>query len=114
LFAKIFAVKLDNPIEYSNHQEGQNNVGLKSPVYIDVGLKGNDEKPLVNSYCIFSGLKFKTTSYNHDGCPFYLIISIYQGSINTSRGLRKFDLQEAIKEIEDMESGDGTNTASGD
>jgi hypothetical protein len=43
----------------------------------DVGLKGNEEKQLVNSYAIFSGLKFKTTSYNHDGAPFYLVITIY-------------------------------------
>jgi hypothetical protein len=49
-----------------------------------VGLKGNKEKPLVNSYAIFSGLKFKTTSYNHDGAPFFLVIAIYQGSINES------------------------------
>ena len=43
----------------------------------DVGLKGNEEKALVNSYAIFSGLKFKTTSYNHEGAPFFLVISIY-------------------------------------
>lgn len=51
----------------------------------DVGLKGNEEKPLVNSYAIFSGLKFKTTSYNHEGAPFFLVISIYQGSINSAK-----------------------------
>lgn len=49
---------------------------------VDVGLKGNEEKILVNSYAIFSGLKFKTTSYNHEGAPFFLIITIYYGSIN--------------------------------
>jgi hypothetical protein len=43
----------------------------------DVGLKGNEEKVLVNSYAIFSGLKFKTTSYNHEGAPFFLVIAIY-------------------------------------
>lgn len=36
----------------------------------DVGLKGNEEKKLVNGYSTFSGLKFQTTSYNHDGDPF--------------------------------------------
>lgn len=35
----------------------------------------------MNSYAIFSGLKFKTTSYNHEGSPFYLVISVYYGSI---------------------------------
>lgn len=48
----------------------------------DVGLKGNEEKQLINSYAIFSGLKFKTTSYNHEGSPFYLVITIYFGSLN--------------------------------
>lgn len=47
----------------------------------DVGLKGNEEKQLVNSYAIFSGLKFKTTSYNHEGSPFYLVIVVYYDPI---------------------------------
>ena len=50
-------------------------------ILADVGLKGNEEKQLINSYAIFSGLKFKTTSYNHEGSPFYLIITIYYGSL---------------------------------
>ena len=54
-------------------------------ILFDVGLKGNEEKQLVNSYSIFSGLKFKTTSYNHEGAPFFLVISIYMGSINESQ-----------------------------
>jgi hypothetical protein len=33
---------------------------------IDVDLKGIKEKQLMNSYALFSGLKFKTTSYNQD------------------------------------------------
>ncbi len=52
---------------------------------MDVGLKGNEEKVLINSYAIFTGLKFKTTSYNHEGEPFYLAITIYYGSINESK-----------------------------
>ena len=48
---------------------------------VDVGLKSNEEKLLVNSYAIFSGLKFKSTSYNHDGSPFQLVLSVYQGSL---------------------------------
>ena len=46
---------------------------------------------LVNSYAIFSGLKFKTTSYNHEGAPFYLVITIYYGSINESQFLEEND-----------------------
>lgn len=54
-------------------------------VLFDVGLKGNEEKLLVNSYAIFSGLKFKTTSYNHEGAPFYLVITLYLGSLNEAQ-----------------------------
>lgn len=54
-------------------------------VLFDVGLKGNEEKLLVNSYAIFSGLKFKTTSYNHEGSPFYLVITLYLGSLNEAQ-----------------------------
>ena len=55
---------------------------ISESLMVDVGLKGNEEKKLVNSYAIFSGLKFKTTSYNHEGAPFFLVITIYYGSIN--------------------------------
>jgi chromatin remodeling complex protein RSC6 len=63
----------------------------------DVGLKGNEEKMLVNSYAIFSGLKFKTTSYNHEGSPFYLVITIYQGSINDAKESKLFKLSEILE-----------------
>ena len=69
--------------------------------FFDVGLKGNEEKPLVNSYAIFSGLKFKTTSYNHEGAPFYLVISIYYGSIN--------DALKALKKKDDERQGPGVD-----
>jgi hypothetical protein len=62
-----------------------------------VGLKGNEEKALVNSYAIFSGLKFKTTSYNHEGAPFYLVITIYQGSITEARESKLFKLSEILE-----------------
>jgi hypothetical protein len=68
-----------------------------APVLFDVGLKGNEEKVLVNSYAIFSGLKFKTTSYNHEGAPFYLVISIYQGSINEAKESKLFKLSEILE-----------------
>ena len=71
----------------------------------DVGLKGNEEKPLVNSYAIFSGLKFKTTSYNHEGSPFYLVITIYQGSINDcSKEPKSLFSLEHIKKLEAEDS----------
>jgi len=68
----------------------------------DVGLKGNEEKPLVNSYAIFSGLKFKTTSYNHEGSPFFLVISIYQCSINAGKDTEKLFTFMGQKEAEKM------------
>ena len=71
-------------------------------IMVDVGLKGNEEKILVNSYAIFSGLKFKTTSYNHEGAPFYLIITIYYGSIN-----------DYHKTITAAASGDSANNSGG-
>lgn len=89
LYAKIFAVKRDqNGDIIQNVQVTTGNPDVDNPntpqiiqesmpVLFDVGLKGNEEKQLVNSYAIFSGLKFKTTSYNHEGAPFYLVISIY-------------------------------------
>ena len=58
---------------------------ISQNLLLDVGLKGNEEKQLVNSYAIFSGLKFKTTSYNHEGSPFFLVIAIYKGSINSCK-----------------------------
>lgn len=74
-----------------------------------MGLKGNEEKVLVNSYAIFSGLKFKTTSYNHEGAPFYLVISIYQGSVNEAKDSKLFKLSEILemqrKEQERAENG---------
>jgi hypothetical protein len=77
----------------------------------DVGLKGNEEKPLVNSYAIFSGLKFKTTSYNHEGSPFFLVITIYQGSINDCLNEPKslFTL-EHIKKVEAYDSEEEADT----
>lgn len=61
---------------------------------VDVGLKGNEEKILINSYAIFSGLKFKTTSYNHEGEPFYLAITLYYGSINESKQITDLTFKE--------------------
>lgn len=79
----------------------------------DVGLKGNEEKVLVNSYAIFSGLKFKTTSYNHEGAPFYLVISIYQGSINEAKESKLFKLSEILEmQRKEQERGENGNEVS--
>lgn len=81
----------------------------------DVGLKGNEEKPLVNSYAIFSGLKFKTTSYNHEGAQFFLIIVIYQGSINACseepkslfslENIKNYEIKDSAQESDKEEDG---------
>jgi hypothetical protein len=33
---------------------------------LDVGVKGNCRVPFNKNKCVFSGLKFSTTSYNHE------------------------------------------------
>jgi hypothetical protein len=88
LHAKIFAVKRDSGdqpmlrdgdqrlLHQLQNPDANGNL-YNATLLFDVGLKGNEEKLLINSYAIFSGLKFKTTSYNHEGSPFYLVISIY-------------------------------------
>lgn len=39
---------------------------MKTFHLLEVGVKGNQKMDLENNKCIFSGLKFNTTSYNHD------------------------------------------------
>ena len=34
--------------------------------------------PLEKGYCIFSGIKFKNTSFNHDGSQFFLAVSVHK------------------------------------
>jgi hypothetical protein len=85
---------------------------ISQNLLFDVGLKGNEEKPLVNSYAIFSGLKFKTTSYNHEGAPFFLVISIYQGSINSAKDDKQmftFLGQKDAEKIPPEKDEDGTD-----
>lgn len=74
---------------------------------LDVGLKGNEEKPLVNSYAIFSGLKFKTTSYNHEGAPFFIVIVIYQGALSDAKDLKFYTLDKVIEEAKKLYPTDG-------
>ena len=39
---------------------------MKTHHLLEVGAKGNLKVDMENGKCIFSGLKFNTTSYNHD------------------------------------------------
>lgn len=39
---------------------------MKTHYLLEVGAKGNLKVDMENGKCIFSGLKFNTTSYNHD------------------------------------------------
>ena len=47
------------------------------PVFVDVGLNGVSERVMKDGHCIFSGIKFKTTSFNHDDSLFFLVITVY-------------------------------------
>ena len=117
LHAKIFAVKRD---VISGNEGGtllfQQLHGIDNiSTLFDVGLKGNEEKVLINSYAIFSGLKFKTTSYNHEGSPFYLVISIYQGSINEAQNSKLFTMAEVLNQVagDRQEGGSGSEDEEG-
>ncbi|CAD8099926.1 unnamed protein product [Paramecium primaurelia] len=50
---------------------------MKTFHLLEVGVKGNQKMDLENNKCIFSGLKFNTTSYNHDHQKFHIIITLY-------------------------------------
>lgn len=43
----------------------------------DVELDGKTNISLENNVGHFSGVKFKSTSYNHEGARFYLLIVVY-------------------------------------
>jgi len=45
---------------------------------IDVGLIGNNRLKITENDCLFSSLKFLTTSYNHKEAKFHLTISLVQ------------------------------------
>ncbi|EAR97678.2 zinc finger transcription factor sma protein, putative (macronuclear) [Tetrahymena thermophila SB210] len=44
---------------------------------VDVGIKGGNRSEFDSSRCVFTGLKFDTTSYNHEGSKFHLVIVVY-------------------------------------
>jgi len=43
---------------------------------VDVGIKGNNRSEFENSRTVFTGLKFDTTSYNHEGSKFHLAVVV--------------------------------------
>lgn len=49
---------------------------MKTFHLLEVGVKGNQKMDLENNKCIFSGLKFNTTSYNHDVFYFIKILAL--------------------------------------
>lgn len=51
---------------------------LRSFHLIDVGLTGNNKMKLNDIDCLFSSLKFNTTSYNHKEAKFHLTVSLIQ------------------------------------
>ncbi|CAD8202482.1 unnamed protein product [Paramecium octaurelia] len=50
---------------------------MKTHHLLEVGAKGNLKVDMENGKCIFSGLKFNTTSYNHDHQRFHIVITLY-------------------------------------
>ena len=113
LRARIFAVKLRKQEPSSRNKKSIYNEDLSKlneetevsdsdldhpnqPVFVDVGLIGNTEMSLENGMCIFSGIKFRTTSFNHEGSLFFLAIVIYQSgdsdSMAVDKGVPKVEL----------------------
>lgn len=50
---------------------------IKTFHLLDVGVKGTAKTDFEGIKCIFSGLKFNSTSYNYEGSKFHLVIVIY-------------------------------------
>jgi hypothetical protein len=46
-------------------------------VCVETGLIGQTLATMNHGHCLFSGLRFKTTSYNHNGTLFFLVISVF-------------------------------------
>ncbi|CAD8083039.1 unnamed protein product [Paramecium primaurelia] len=49
-------------------------------VYEEVGLEGVTQQDLVDGKAFFSGVKFNSTTYNHQGHKFYLILLLKSGN----------------------------------
>eukprot|EP00743_Colponemidia_sp_Colp-15_P004672 GILK01005034.1.p1 GENE.GILK01005034.1~~GILK01005034.1.p1 ORF type:complete len:1080 (-),score=168.06 GILK01005034.1:199-3438(-) len=49
---------------------------------MEVGLKGNSTAYLVGGEHTWSGLKFSSTSYNHEGARFHVVVTVFAGTDN--------------------------------
>jgi hypothetical protein len=43
----------------------------------DLGVQGTGRADMVNGKCVFTGLKFTSTSYHHEHAKFHLVITMY-------------------------------------
>lgn len=88
LFARIFAVKFefsDEPDSSEGDRPKRNDCYKlmpkldepTQPVCIETGLIGQTLVRMVQGHCLFSGLRFQTTSYNHNGALFFLVVSTF-------------------------------------
>lgn len=83
MFAKIFAVKFDleaqvdlkNPED--SFESAPNLDKSNQPLFVETGLFGDTEVKMNAGHCLFQGVRFSTTSYNHGGALFFLVISVF-------------------------------------
>ena len=73
--------ELDNIADASAKIGAENNL-LKldepsQPVCVETGLLGQTLATMNHGHCLFSGLRFQTTSYNHNGTLFFLVVSVF-------------------------------------
>lgn len=88
LYARIFAVKFEMEDEVESSEGARPKQGESSqllpkldeplqPICIETGLVGTTLVRMSQGHCLFSGLRFQTTSYNHNGALFFLVISTF-------------------------------------
>ena len=44
---------------------------------VDVGIRGNSKLEIEDGQAFFTAMKFSSTSYNHEGVKFYLLLVIF-------------------------------------
>lgn len=92
LHAKMFAVKLHHLINYYDDDDNREPDmpeldEPRQPVFSEVGLMGTTEVRVEQGHALFSGLRFATTSYNHNEAKFFLVIVVFalRNQIDISR-----------------------------
>lgn len=66
-------------------------------MFVEIGLNGTSERKMDRGHCIFSGLKFNTTSFNHKNAFFYLIIAVYKyESVKSEKGKNAVELHPLV------------------